>query len=205
MGSPRLDPLSRDELDQDPLVQLARWFDVARAAEVAEPEAMALATADATGRPSVRIVLMRGIDERGIRFYTNYDSRKGRELAENPRAAVTFHWQPLQRQVRIEGVVERLGDEESDAYFAGRPPRSRLGAWASKQGTELEGREQLETALAEAEARYGMADIPRPPYWGGYLLRPDAVEFWEGRRNRLHDRFTYLRDGAGWRIIRLAP
>src|SRR5262249_29195717 len=168
----------------DPLEQLAHWYEHAVAAGLPEPEAMALATATPEGVPSVRFVLLKGIDARGVEFYTNYESRKGRELAANPRAALAILWKPLQRQVRVEGAVERLSAEESDAYFAGRARGSRLGAWASKQSTEIPDREWLEARLAEADAAHG-EDVPRPDYWGGYVLRPDAIEFWEGRPNRL--------------------
>jgi pyridoxamine 5'-phosphate oxidase len=190
----------------DPLARLRAWYDDAVAAGVPERDAMALATADAAGRPSVRFVLLKGIDERGVRFFTNYESRKGRELAANPLASVALYWQPLQRQVRLEGPVERLRAEESDAYYASRPRGSRLGAWASHQGTVLASREELEARLREAEARFPGEDVPRPEYWGGYLLRPEAVEFWIGRESRLHDREHYGRRADGsWEMLRLSP
>ena len=171
-----------------------------------EPDAMALATASPDGRPSVRIVLLKGIDDRGLRFFTNYGSRKGRELEENPRAAVTIHWATMHRVVRAEGPVERLSPEESDAYFASRGRESRLGAWASRQGTPIASRDVLEAAFAEAAERYPGDDVPRPEYWGGYRLVPDAVELWQGRANRLHDREHFLRAGDGsWRSERLSP
>jgi pyridoxamine 5'-phosphate oxidase len=188
----------------DPLAQLREWYEQAVAAGVAEPEAMALATSTPAGAPSVRFVLLKGIDERGVEFYSNYESRKGAELAANPRAALAVLWQPLHRQVRLEGAVERLTAEESDAYFASRGRGSRLGAWASAQSTEIPDRAALEARLADAESRYG-EDVPRPPYWGGYRLRPDVVEFWEGRPDRLHDREELRRDGGAWRARRLSP
>ena len=188
----------------NPMAQVRAWFDAARAARVHEPEAAALATASPDGRPSVRIVLIRGIDERGLAWYTNRESRKGRELAANPRASVAFHWAALERQVRLEGPVELLSDAESDAYFTGRPHLSRIGAWASRQGTVIPDMAHLDARVAEFAERYP-GDVPRPPYWGGYLLRPDAVEFWQGRANRLHDRIHHLRDGDGWRTERLSP
>ena len=164
------------------------------------------ATASPDGRPSVRIVLLKGIDDRGLRFFTNYGSRKGRELEENPRAAVTIHWATMHRVVRAEGPVERLSAEESDAYFASRGRGSQLGAWASRQGTPILSRDVLETALADASERYPGEDVPRPDYWGGYRLVPDAVELWQGRPNRLHDREHFLREPDGsWRAERLSP
>jgi pyridoxamine 5'-phosphate oxidase len=189
----------------DPLEQLAHWYEHAVAAGLPEPEAMALATATPDGAPSVRFVLLKGIDARGVEFYTNYESRKGRELAANPRGALAILWKPLQRQVRLEGPVERLPAEESDAYFATRTRGSRLGAWASKQSAEIPDREWLEARLAEAEQAYPGEDVPRPDYWGGYVLRPDAIEFWEGRPNRLHDRERFTRAEGGWTARRLSP
>jgi pyridoxamine 5'-phosphate oxidase len=188
----------------DPLGTFREWYERAVATGVVEPEAMALATATPDGAPSVRFVLLKGIDERAVSFFTNYESRKGRELAENPRAALAVLWKPLDRQVRLEGPVERLSAEESDAYFAPRGRGSRLGAWASKQSTEIPGRETLDGALADADARYP-DEVPRPPYWGGFLLRPDVIEFWTGRPDRLHDREEFRREGEVWRSRRLSP
>jgi pyridoxamine 5'-phosphate oxidase len=188
----------------DPLHRFQQWYEAAVAAGVVEPEAMALATATPAGVPSVRFVLLKGIDERGVEFYTNYESRKGRELAANPRAALAVLWKPLQRQVRLEGTVEVLTPEESDAYFATRGRGSQLGAWASAQSSEIPGREWLDARLAEAEAKYPR-DVPRPPYWGGYRLVPQAIEFWEGRPNRLHDREAFTRGEEGWRSACLSP
>jgi len=188
----------------DPLAQAAEWLAYAAAAGAPEPDAAALATASPDGRPSVRLVLVKGIDERGVRFFTNYGSRKGRELERNPAAALALWWPAVQRQLRLEGPVERLSAAESDAYFATRSRGSRLGAWASRQGSVIEGREELEARVAELGARFG-EDVPRPQWWGGYLLRPDAVEFWEGRPNRLHDRTHFARGAGGWRSERLSP
>ena len=188
----------------DPLARVRRWLDEAAAAGVPEPEGAALATASPDGLPSVRFVLVRGVDERGLRFFTNYGSRKGRELDANPVAALALWWPGLQRQLRAEGPVERLGAEESDAYFASRSRGSRLGALASRQGSVIPGREVLDARVAELSERYD-DEIPRPDWWGGYLLRPQAIEFWKGRDNRLHDRTHYLRDGDGWRSERLSP
>jgi pyridoxamine 5'-phosphate oxidase len=189
-----------------PLAQARSWLAEAAEAGVPEPEGVALATASPDGRPSVRFVLVRGIDERGVRFFTNYGSRKGRELDANPRASLAMWWPALQRQLRVEGPVERLPAAESDEYFASRDRGSRLGAWASRQGTVLAGREELDAALRAAEERFVGDQVPRPEWWGGYLLRPDAIEFWEGRPNRLHDRTHHLREpGGGWRTERLSP
>jgi pyridoxamine 5'-phosphate oxidase len=188
----------------DPLAQLAHWYEYAVAAGLPEPEAMALATATPEGAPSVRFVLLKGIDARGVEFYTNYDSRKGRELAANPQAALAVLWKPLQRQVRLEGRVERLSPQESDAYFATRSRGSRLGAWASDQSREIPDREWLDGRLAAFDAQYP-DEVPRPPHWGGYVLRPERIEFWEGRPNRLHDRELFTRDERGWTSVRLSP
>jgi len=189
----------------DPLAQVRAWIDDAAGAGIQEPSAAALATAGADGRPSLRFVLVRGIDPQGARFYTNYESRKARALAANPFAALTFYWEPLQRQARLEGPVERLPAEESDAYFASRPRGSRIGAWASHQSQELGSRGELEARVAEIDARFPGEDVPRPEFWGGYLLRAELVEFWTGRPSRLHDREEYRRGDGGWTVRRLSP
>jgi pyridoxamine 5'-phosphate oxidase len=189
----------------DPLATVRAWIDEAAAAGVEEPTAAALATADASGAPSLRFVLLRGIDEQGARFYTNYESRKASELEANPRAALALYWQVLHRQVRLEGPVERLAPDESDAYFASRDRDSRIGAWASRQSRELASREQLDAQVAEVQARFAGADVPRPEFWGGYRLTPEVVELWIGRPNRLHDREQWRRTGGGWEMRRLSP
>lgn len=201
--------LDESVVDADPIRQFAVWFDDAVAAHLLEPNAMALATATSDGRPSVRMVLLKGFDAAGFVFYSNYESRKGRELAANPRAALDLFWVELERQVRIEGTVERVAPEQSDAYFHSRPRGSQLGAAASHQSAVLPGREPLERRLADLEAEYAGADdvaIPRPEYWGGYRVVPEVIEFWQGRPNRLHDRLRYThRAAGGWTIERLSP
>ena len=190
----------------DPIRQFAAWLDDAVAAGLVLPYAMAVATASPQGEPSVRMLLLRGFDERGFVFFTNHESRKGRDLAANPRAALVFHWDVLERQVRISGGVERVSRDEAAEYFATRPLGSRIAAWASRQGEVIESREQLERAYAELEDRYADGDAPLPPYWGGYRVVPDVIEFWEARPNRLHDRRLHVRrpDGA-WEVRLLAP
>lgn len=198
--------LSETGAGTDPVRLFARWYDAARDAGVPLPEAMALATATADGRPSSRMVLLKGFDEHGFVFYTNYESRKAVELDANPRAALTFHWTVLERQVRIEGAAVRTSREEAEEYFRTRPEESRIGAWASPQSREIASRETLEArAIARAEEFSGR-DIPLPPFWGGYRVVPERIEFWQGRAGRLHDRLLYERtDEGGWARKRLAP
>jgi pyridoxamine 5'-phosphate oxidase len=193
------------DLDRDPLRQFEHWFAEAREAGLAAPEAMTLATATADGRPSARMVLLKAADERGFGFHTNYESRKGTELAANPHAALLFWWQPLGRQVRVEGLVARVPAPESEAYFRTRPLASRIAAWASPQSRPLAGRAELDRLYAEAGARFPSENVPLPPHWGGLRLVPEAYEFWQHGDDRLHDRVRYERDGDGWRRERLAP
>lgn len=189
----------------DPIAEFQRWFERARRDEPHDATAAALATADGDGRPGVRMVLVKGVDAQGFRIFTNYESRKGRDLARNPQAALCFHWPRLGRQVRVEGPVERLPEAESDAYFASRPRGSRLGAWASRQSSPLPSRFALLREYARLKLVYAGRPIPRPPYWGGYLLRPERIEFWRDEQYRLHDRRLFVRRGDGWRMERLNP
>jgi len=209
LGSSRIS-YERGTLDEagvgrDPIERLRAWIDEARAGGVDEPNAMCLATADARGVPSARIVLLRGLDARGLAFYTSYFSRKGRELERNPHAAATFYWAAPQRQVRVEGAVERLGEDESDAYFASRPRGSRLAAWASEQSEPIEERALLDERVAHFEERFAGEEVERPHSWGGYLIVPQRIEFWQGRENRLHDRLVFERAGSIWELRRLQP
>ena len=198
--------LTEDAADPDPLRQFEQWFAQARAADVVEPNAMTLATAGPDGQPTARVVLLKGLDGRGFVFFTNYASRKGRELAANPRASLLVFWGELERQVRIDGTVERVTGDESDVYFRQRPRGAQLGAWASAQSDVIASRGELEARVAEVAGRFeGATDVPRPPHWGGYRLVPHAVEFWQGRPNRLHDRLLYTRAAAVWTRQRLSP
>ena len=199
-------PLGREELDDDPIAQFHEWFEQAAAVNPM-PEAMCIASVDEQGLPDARMVLLKGVDHEGFRFFTNHEGIKAIQLGANPAAALVFHWVELDRQVRIRGPAERLGDDESDAYYASRGRGSQIGAWASPQSRPLgDSRSELDDLTTEAEARFeGVDPIPRPSQWGGYLIRPSQIEFWQGRRARLHDRFRYLPDGEGWSIQRLAP
>ena len=198
-------PLSRRSVDSDPMIQFRHWFEEVMNADQPDPEAMTLSTATPEGRVSARIVLLKGFDSRGFSFFTNFESRKGKELSANPRAALTFYWFTLNRQVRIEGEVERVSEEESIEYFRTRPRGSQIGAWASPQSAEIPNREILEELVAEHESRFGQYPIELPPHWGGFRVKPDCIEFWQGRESRLHDRIKYTRDSDSWEISRLAP
>jgi pyridoxamine 5'-phosphate oxidase len=200
--------LEADDLSGDPMVQFRRWFEDAEAEGIHLANAIALATADARGKPAVRHVLLRGSDERGFVFYTNLESRKARHLAENPSASFALLWKELDRQVCVTGSVEPTTDAESDAYFAGRPREARIGAWASQQSIVLSSRDELMSRFIEFDAKYPGEAVPRPPFWGGYRIAPDTVEFWQARAYRLHDRFRYTAEHdepTGWRIERLSP
>ena len=200
-------PLNKSDVDRNPIKQFAKWYDEVRAHEVSEQDAisMTLATATKNGEPDARIVLLKSFDEAGFVFYTNYESRKGKELDENPRACLLFYWSKVWRQVRIEGSVEQVSEEESEDYFQTRPLGSKIGAWASNQSEAVESRGVLEQRYADLSERYG-EDVPRPPHWGGYRIRPAVIEFWQGRDNRLHDRLRYrLQEDGTWLIERLGP
>ncbi|MEM0993227.1 MAG: pyridoxamine 5'-phosphate oxidase [Bacteroidota bacterium] len=199
--------LERSEVADDPIRQFKTWMEAAIAAAIKEPNAMTLATADASGRPSARVVLLKGISEEGFIFYTNYESQKGKELLENPQAALVFNWLDLEQQIRIQGSVEKIPTAASEAYFQSRPKGSQIGAWASPQSRVIEDRSILEQQVEQLQKTYAEAEkLPRPPHWGGFLLRPQVIEFWQGRSSRLHDRIRYRLDKAqNWVIERLAP
>lgn len=212
--SQQLAQLRRDYVSQlfdkshvadDPFIQFGRWFKEAMQAEQPDVEAMTLSTATCEGCVSARIVLLKGFDARGFVFFTNYESRKSRELDDNPHAALTFYWHTLNRQIRIEGTVEKTTEQESEDYFQTRPRGSQLGAWASPQSDEIVSRTELERRFAETEERFKEGEIPCPPFWGGWRLQPEHLEFWQGRQSRLHDRIVYTKQNGAWRIARLGP
>lgn len=201
---PDMPPFTEADLTADPLDLLAAWYELAER-EVPLTEAVCLATVDEEGMPDARMVLLKGFGPDGFRFFTNRGSAKGGQLASHPAAALVIYWRELDRQVRVRGAVEQLSDADSDEYFASRPRESRIGAWASPQSTPLADRAELDRLVEEVEGRFGDGDVPRPPHWGGYLLVPASIELWQGQVGRLHDRFRYEREGAGWRVGRLAP
>lgn len=199
------DGITENSVHPDPVAQFSEWFEEALESEQVDANAMTLATATATGKPSCRIVLIKGFDTEGFRFYTNYDSRKGKELEENPYAALCFYWPALERQVRIEGKVEKISREKSAEYFRSRPRVSQIGAWASSQSSQIENREELEKNFKRLEEKFEGREVPLPDFWGGYLLRHESLEFWQGRAGRLHDRILYTRSNRTWNIKRLSP
>ncbi|HEX9659299.1 MAG TPA: pyridoxamine 5'-phosphate oxidase [Rhodothermales bacterium] len=205
LGQGVISGLPEADRDRDPFDIFREWFAIAGESRILLPEAMTLATSTPDGKPSARMVLFKGLDDRGFRFFTNYESRKGRQLDENPHAALVFHWAVLHRQVRIEGSVERLTKEESEAYFKTRPRGSRIGAWASRQSRRLEKRKDLEDAARALADEYAGRDVPLPPFWGGFRVIPNQIEFWQGRSDRLHDRIRFNRIESGWESERLYP
>ena len=201
----QLKSLSETDVHSDPIIQFSQWWEDALTSKIDEVNAMALSTVTPEGKPSARIVLLKGFDEHGFVFFTNYESEKGVHLSINPFASLVFFWKELERQVRIEGPCEKISAEESDLYFHSRPLGSRIGAWASPQSRVIEGRKDLEDNLKNLEGRFTTEDIPRPPHWGGFVVIPETIEFWQGRSSRLHDRIVYSKGEEGWSIVRLAP
>ena len=201
----RKQKLNEEDTAAEPIPQFRKWWEEALASEIHEVNAMTLATVSSAGQPSARIVLLKGLHDDGFVFFTNYESRKGNELALNNRAALVFFWKELERQIRIEGIIEKVSDRESEKYFHSRPHDSQIGAWSSPQSSEIPSRDLLEKNVAENKSRFGENEVKRPPFWGGYILKPTLVEFWQGRSNRLHDRIEYLRENGRWIKRRLAP
>jgi pyridoxamine 5'-phosphate oxidase len=202
----QLESLLEKDMDEDPIKQFEAWWQYAILSKIEEPNAMSLATCSASGKPSVRTVLLKGLRENGFIFFTNYESRKGKEIEENPFVALLFFWKELERQVRIEGSIQKISDEESDEYFSERPRESQVGAWSSPQSTVIDSREFLQKKTQKYNEQFGAGEIPRPGYWGGYIVKPYSMEFWQGRPGRLHDRLQYTLDGNNsWIIKRLAP
>ena len=197
--------LHESAVDRDPIAQFRNWYGHARRTGVSLPDSFTLATVTPDGRPDARMILLKGVDEKGFVFYTNYESRKGGEIAKNPVAVMVFHWNQLFRQVRIEGRLEKVTAQESEAYFHSRLRGSQIGAWASLQSSTIRDREELEKRVAEVEAKFKGQTIPLPPFWGGFRLTPERIEFWQGRPSRLHDRLCFVRDGSGWKMSRLSP
>lgn len=200
-----LKELSRSSVDPDPFAQFSKWMNEAMDSAVIEPTAMTVSTADAEGRPSSRVVLLKGFDSNGFVFFTNYESRKGTELTANPHTSLHFFWPDLERQIIISGTAEKASRQESEEYFASRPFESRIGAWASKQSSELANREELESRVAEVKERFADRNVPCPPFWGGFRVTPSRIEFWQGRKSRLHDRIVYRLEDGNWEIARLSP
>lgn len=198
-------PLNEDSVKENPLEQYALWFEEAVSAQLLDPYAMSLTTVNSIGQPSTRIVYMRGIKDGGFIFYTNYDSSKGKDLNANHKVSLNFFWGELERQIRVEGEVVKISAEDSDTYFSKRPRESQLGAWASSQSEELENRKQLEDKVAHFTEKFNGEDVPRPEHWGGYIVKPTKIEFWQGRPNRLHDRIVYTKDNGDWKQSRLSP
>ncbi|HET6527457.1 MAG TPA: pyridoxamine 5'-phosphate oxidase [Balneolaceae bacterium] len=200
-----LEKLTESSVDENPINQFMVWFEQATSADLLDANGMVLSTASKKGIPSSRVVLLKGVDENGFRFYTNYGSQKGRELGENPHAALCFYWAALERQVRIEGNVEKAAREDTEAYFRERPRTSQIGAWASHQSVRVKSREELDNRYKELEQKYEGQEVPVPDFWGGFLLRPRKIEFWQGRKDRMHDRICYEKDDESWKMYRVAP